>query len=83
MATKRNEQRIRLRAEGSPVKWDATVTETSADSKVITVRFDGPMGDVKLVAVDKHHMASNMFDRDGRPTEDYRMATQARLWEVL
>jgi len=76
-------QRIKLRAEGSPVKWDATITAATADGKEIRVRFDGPMADTTLYAIGDRRMASDMKDRSGAPVEDWRAAASSMLWEVI
>jgi len=82
MATKK-EQRIRMKVEGSPVKWDGTITETSPDARKITVMFDGPMGEVKLTAFGDKKMISDALDANGQPTDDPRLALSCRWWEVL
>lgn len=79
----KKEQRIKLRCEGSPVKWDGTIISTTPDSKRIEVRFDGPMEDTVLVAYGDRKMFSDAFDRDGKPTEDPKLMATGRWWEVL
>lgn len=76
-------QRIKLRCEGSPVKFDGTVTESTPDGKRITVQFDGPLADKVFHAIGDARMASDMVDRDGKPVTDWRMAAKSTVWEVL
>lgn len=77
-------QRIKLRCEGSPVKFDATILKSSPDGRRITVRFDGPLDDLDLTALGGGtKLASNMEGRDGQPVEDWALATRSLLWEVL
>lgn len=80
---KEREQRIKLRVEGSPVKFDATIMECTPDAKKIIVRFDGPMEDATLYAFGDHKMISDMKGSDGQPVDEPRMAAKARYWEVL
>ena len=79
---KKTVQRIKLRCEGSPVKFDGSIIAASPDGKRIRVEFDGPLEDVELVSIGAK-MASNMTDREGKPTDDFRMATSCQVWEVL
>ena len=81
LATKR-EQRIKLRIEGSPVKYDGTVTETSPDGKCIKVVFDGPREDAVMYAW-AGKMMSDMKDRNGDPTTNFQDVAKALYWEVL
>lgn len=76
-------QRIRLRCEGSPVKFDATIIATSRDGKEIKVQFDAPMEDTIMVSIGDKRMASDMLDRDGATTHDWRFAVKSLVWEVL
>lgn len=79
----KKEQRIKLRCEGSPVKWDGTVTESTPDGKQITVQFDGPLGDVKFLSAGGNMLVSDATDAEGKPVEDFRMAVNAKYWHVL
>lgn len=79
---KESKQRIKLRCEGSPVKMDGTVIETTPDGKRIKVRFDGPQDDLVLYAYGQK-MVSNMTGTDGQPVEDVRLMAKGLWWEVL
>lgn len=76
-------QRIKLRCEGSPVKFDATIIESTPDGKRIVVAFDGPMEDATLYAYGDHKMVSDMIAKDGTAVDDPRLAFKCRWWEVL
>lgn len=76
-------QRIRLRCEGSPVKFDGTVTSSSPDGKHIMVLFDGTSELRSLHAYGDHKMTSDMKDPHGNATEDVRMMASGLWWEVL
>lgn len=76
-------QRIKLRIEGSPVKWDGTVLESSPDGKQITVEFDGPLETKVLYSGGGSLMFSDMYGMDGEPVTEYRLAVKSLVWEVL
>jgi len=76
-------QRIKLRCEGSPVKYDATILESSRDGKRIKVRFDGPMEDTVMVSISDRKLASDMKDMQGRETDVWPLACSSLVWEVL
>jgi len=77
-------QRIKLRCEGSPVRFDATVIASTPDGARIKVEFDGPLDSLELYSVmGGSRMAANMRDRDGAPTDEYMLAASCQLWEVL
>lgn len=80
--TKR-EQRIKLRVQGSPVKLDATIIESSPDAKRIKVHFDGPLDDLVLIAFADTGLFSNGLTREGKPTENWLECTKSQIWEVL
>lgn len=76
-------QRIKLRCEGSPVKFEGTVLQSTPDGKRITVRFDGPLDDLELFSIGDFRLASNMIGSDGKPVTDWLQATKSSVWEVL
>jgi hypothetical protein len=76
-------QRIKLRCEGSPVKYDGTILAADPVTGEIKVQFDAPVDDKILVPISDRHLASDMEDKDGNPTTDWRMAVQSLVWEVL
>lgn len=76
-------QHIKVRMEGSPVKWDGVITEATPDGKRIKVLLNGPMGEIEMVPAGNHRLASHCIGRDGKPVDDWRAAVSSRLWEVL
>lgn len=76
-------QRIKLRIEGSPVKFDGTILKSSVDGKRITVEFDGPLPTTELFAYSDMRMVSNMKTVEGQETTDTKLMAHGQWWEVL
>lgn len=83
MSTPDRQQRIKLRCEGSPVKFDGTVIESTPDGKRIRIKFDGPLEDAVLYAYGDHKMVSDMRDTKGNPTTEVREMSKCLWWDVL
>ncbi len=76
-------QRIKLQPEGSPVKYDATILESTPDGKRIRVEFDAPIDDVTMYAFGGNSMLSDMTDREGKPTDNVLHAVKSIQWRVI
>ncbi len=79
----KKEQRIKLRIEGSPVKYDGSIIESTPDGKRIKVRFDGPLDDVVLHAYGEHKLVSDMRDSGGAPVTDVKLSASCQWWVVV
>jgi hypothetical protein len=85
---KRKVQKIKLRLQGNPVKFDAVVTAMAGDGSWMDVEFDGPIENMRLYKYggDRSPLFCNLCEEDRQQRAEQFVKKEPmkdiQLWEV-